>query len=97
MTIEDETEVANLVIWSSVFEKHRRLILSSGMIGCRGRVQREGEVIHLVAEHLIDLSDLLRSVGGRGEAAKVLNDASDQREHEVSNERSIKVRARNFQ
>jgi error-prone DNA polymerase len=66
MTIEDETEVANLVIWSAVFEKHRRLILSSGMIGCRGRVQREGEVIHLVAEHLIDLSDLLRSIGERG-------------------------------
>jgi error-prone DNA polymerase len=63
MTIEDETEVANLVIWSSVFEKYRRIVLSSGMIACRGRVQREGEVIHLVAEHLIDLSDLLRSVG----------------------------------
>jgi error-prone DNA polymerase len=97
MTIEDETEVANLVIWSAVFEKHRRLILSSGMIGCRGKVQREGEVIHLVAEHLIDLSDLLRSVGNRGGAAQVANDASDQLEYEVSNERSIKVRARNFQ
>lgn len=30
------------MIWSTVFEKHRRLILSSGMIGCRGRLQREG-------------------------------------------------------
>ena len=68
MTIEDETEVANLVIWSSVFEKHRRLILSSGMIGCRGRLQREGEVTHLIAEHFVDLSDLLRSVGHRDQA-----------------------------
>jgi len=67
MTIEDETDVANLVIWSAVFEKHRRLILSSGMIGCRGRVQREGGVTHLIAEHFIDLSDLLRSVGNRNE------------------------------
>jgi error-prone DNA polymerase len=65
MTIEVEPDVANLVIWSSVFERQRRLILSSGMIGCRGRVQREGQVIHVVAEHLIDLSDLLRSVGER--------------------------------
>ena len=67
MTIEDETDVANLVIWAAVFEKHRRLILSSGMIGCRGRVQREGGVTHLIAEHFIDLSDLLRSVGNRNE------------------------------
>jgi len=65
MTIEDETDVANLVIWTSLYEKHRRLILSSGMIGCRGQLQREGDVIHLVAEYLIDLSDLLRSVANR--------------------------------
>jgi len=81
MTIEDETDVANLVIWSAVFEKHRRLILSSGMIGCRGRLQREGGVTHLIAEHFIDLSDLLRSVAdrdgelrlrsGRGDESKI--------------------------
>ena len=45
----------------------RRVVLSAGLLACRGRVQREGEVIHLVAEHLIDLSDLLRSVGERNE------------------------------
>ncbi len=67
MTIEDETDVANLVIWPSLFEKQRRLILSSGMIGCRGRLQKEGEVIHIVAEHIVDLSHLLRSVGARDE------------------------------
>ncbi|RDI52281.1 error-prone DNA polymerase [Microvirga subterranea] len=67
MTIEDETDVANIVIWSALFEKQRRLILSSGMIGCRGRLQREGEVIHLIAEHFVDLSDLMRSIGERDE------------------------------
>ena len=76
MTIEDETDVANLVIWPSLFEKQRRLILSSGMIGCRGRVQREGDVIHLVAEHMIDLSDLLRSVGDREEPFPCRTDAA---------------------
>jgi error-prone DNA polymerase len=65
MTIEDETDVANIVIWSSIFEKHRRLILSAGLIGCRGQIQREGGVTHLIAEHLIDLSGLLRSIGSR--------------------------------
>jgi error-prone DNA polymerase len=81
MTIEDETDVANIIVWPSLFEKQRRLILSSGMIGVRGRFQREGGVTHLIAEHLIDLTDLLRSVGdrddpfsmrhGRGDEAKI--------------------------
>ena len=46
-------------IWPSLFERQRRLILSAGMIACRGKVQREGEVIHVVAERLTDLSGLL--------------------------------------
>jgi error-prone DNA polymerase len=81
MTIEDETEVANLVIWSTVFEKHRRLLLSSGMIGCRGRVQREGQVIHVVAEHMLDLSDLLRSVGDREEPFPLQHGRGDEARH----------------
>jgi error-prone DNA polymerase len=68
ITLEDETEIANLIIWPSVFERQRRLILSASMIGCRGKVQREGEVIHVIAEHLTDLSQLLRGVGEREEA-----------------------------
>jgi len=66
MTIEDETDVANIVIWADLFEKQRRLILTNSMLGCHGRVQREGQVIHIVAEHFIDYSGLLRSVGQRG-------------------------------
>ena len=65
MTIEDETDVANVIVWPSLYEKQRRLILSSGMMAVRGRYQKERGVTHLIAEHLIDLSDLLRSVGDR--------------------------------
>jgi error-prone DNA polymerase len=50
ITIEDETGVANLVVWTKVFEAHRRVILGSGMIGVRGRIQREGGVVHLVSQ-----------------------------------------------
>ncbi|NBJ13814.1 error-prone DNA polymerase [Microvirga arsenatis] len=80
MTIEDETDVANIIVWPSLFEKYRRLILSSNMIGVRGRYQREGGVTHLIAENFVDLSDLLRSVSvrddfamphGRGDEAKI--------------------------
>jgi error-prone DNA polymerase len=65
ITIEDETDVANLVIWPSLFEQQRRLILSTGMLGVRGRVQREGQVIHVVADELADLTDMLRGLGDR--------------------------------
>ena len=68
ITIEDETGVANLILWKDRFEAQRRLVLSAGMIACHGRVQREGEVIHVITERLEDLSDLLRSVGDRDEA-----------------------------
>ncbi len=63
ITLEDETEIGNLVVWPAIFEKYRRTILSSTMLGCRGKVQREGDVIHLVAEHLINLSTDLHRIG----------------------------------
>jgi len=66
ITIEDETGHANLIIWPPVFEANRRLILSATMIGVRGKLQREGEVTHIIARELLDFSDLLRSVGARG-------------------------------
>jgi error-prone DNA polymerase len=65
VTIEDETGVANLILWPSVFERQRRLVLSAGMLACRGRVQCEGEVVHVIAHQLEDLSSLLHSVEGR--------------------------------
>ena len=65
ITIEDETGIANLVIWPKVFEKRRRIILSARMMAVNGRIQREGEVVHLVAQHLTDLSPALASVGDR--------------------------------
>jgi error-prone DNA polymerase len=81
ITIEDETGIANIIVWPSVFEKQRRLILSAGMIACRGRMQREGEVIHVVTERLIDLSELLRSVGQREQAFRLKTGRGDEAKH----------------
>ncbi|HJU19359.1 MAG TPA: error-prone DNA polymerase [Stellaceae bacterium] len=67
LTIEDETGVANVIIWPDLFERQRHVILSAGMIAATGRVQREGEVVHVIAQNLTDLSELLRSVGARDE------------------------------
>src|SRR5262249_23710990 len=67
ITIEDETGIANLVVWTAVFEKHRRAVLSASMMAVYGRIQREGEVVHLVAHRIRDLSGALASIGSREE------------------------------
>ncbi|MGD9536907.1 MAG: error-prone DNA polymerase [Alphaproteobacteria bacterium] len=56
VTLEDETGIANAIIWNHVFERFRRVVLSARLLACRGRLQREGLVIHVVAERLVDLS-----------------------------------------
>lgn len=71
ITLEDETDVANLVVWPNLFEKHRRIVLGASMMGVRGQVQREGDVIHVIAQRLDDLSPLLASVGRRDDVASV--------------------------
>ena len=81
ITIEDETGVANLILWKDRFEAQRRLVLSAGMIACHGRVQREGEVIHVVTDHLEDLSDLLRGVGERDEPFPIAHGRGDGATH----------------
>ncbi len=62
VTIEDETGIANVIIWQRLFEAQRRIVLGAAMIGVKGRVQREGEVIHVIADRLEDMTPLLHSV-----------------------------------
>ena len=55
-TLEDETGVANLVVWQKIFEAYRRPFLASRLMMVSGRLQREGLVVHVVAEKIDDLS-----------------------------------------
>ncbi len=82
ITVEDETGIANLVVWASLFEQQRRLILNASMLACHGRVQREGDVIHVIADRLEDLSDLLRSVASRNENLPVRPARGDEVRHD---------------
>ena len=61
MTIEDETGIANIVVWPRIFQRFRRAVLGSHLLGVAGKVQRDasGLVIHVVADQLVDLSNLL--------------------------------------
>jgi error-prone DNA polymerase len=71
VTIEDETGHANLIVWPSVFEINRRLLLSATMLACRGKLQKESGVIHVIADQITDLSGLLRGVGDETRAMRV--------------------------
>jgi error-prone DNA polymerase len=65
VTIEDETGIANLILWPNVLERFRRTALGATLLYCRGRLQREESVIHIVAEELRDLTPRLNTLRGR--------------------------------
>ncbi|HSU48991.1 MAG TPA: hypothetical protein VLJ41_00290, partial [Segetibacter sp.] len=60
--IEDETGFANLVIFQTLFDKYRKEILQSRLIMVEGKLQIEGEVIHVIVKQCYDFSKLLRKL-----------------------------------
>jgi error-prone DNA polymerase len=62
ITLEDETGVANLVVWPDVFDKQRKIVMGSRLIAVHGIIQKDAEdgVIHLVARQLEDNTHMLR-------------------------------------
>ena len=70
ITIEDETGVANLVVFRNLFESvYRKEIISSRLLMVQGKVQKEGQVIHVVVSHCEDWSKLLRHLLRDGSAS----------------------------
>jgi error-prone DNA polymerase len=59
MTLEDETGNVNVIIWPDLVEKQRREVLNAPLLGVYGIWQKQGEVRHLVAKRLVDMSALL--------------------------------------
>ncbi|MEQ8252026.1 MAG: hypothetical protein RIB41_12365 [Oceanibaculum nanhaiense] len=62
-TLEDETGIANIIVWPKVFEAHRKALLGSRLLGVEGILQREDTVTHLIAHRLFDLSHHLATLG----------------------------------
>jgi error-prone DNA polymerase len=77
VTIEDECGIANLVVWPKVFDAHRRIVMGSRLLGVSGQVQREGLVIHLVAERLWDWSSELDRIADVDENFRLLMARND--------------------
>lgn len=75
LTLEDETGTANIVVWAKVFERYRRAVIAGRCLKVSGRLQREGDVIHVVAETIEDISALLDDIV----AVEALPSAGEQR------------------
>ncbi len=63
-TLEDETGVANIIVWPKVFQRYRPVIIGARFLLATGRLQSQEGVIHLVADHLEDLTPLLSCLSG---------------------------------
>ncbi len=81
LTVEDETGPANVVVWPSLFERRRRIVLGSSLMAINGRIQREGDVVHLVAQQLFDLTSDLSGLADRDEAFRLPTGRGDEFAH----------------
>ena len=70
VTLEDETVSANVLVWKDVFTANRRAVMGSRFLVVHGRLQKAGEVIHVVAERFTDLTGRLGEMRAEGEAAE---------------------------
>ena len=62
ITIEDETSTANLVVFHDIFQAYRKVILQSRLLMVEGKLQIEGEVVHVIVKHCHNFSPLLREL-----------------------------------
>ncbi len=58
-TLEDETGIANIIIWPKTFGANRKVVLGSRAMAVRGKLQREGLVVHIIAHQFHDLTPRL--------------------------------------
>ena len=92
MTLEDETGVANAIVWSKIFDKYRSVVMGARLVKIRGRLQSQSGVIHTVVEHIEDMTPALgilqreaRRFGVCERADEVLRPGVDQRQRKLAN------------
>jgi error-prone DNA polymerase len=62
MTLEDETGHVNVVVWRREQQRHRLAVMGGRLLMIRGKVEREGAVVHLLAEKIEDLTELVKRI-----------------------------------
>jgi error-prone DNA polymerase len=65
VTLEDETGCTNVIVWRDLSDRQRRELLGSRLMAVYGTVEREGEVVHVLASRLVDLTPMLGSLQTR--------------------------------
>jgi error-prone DNA polymerase len=76
-TLEDETGIANLVIWDRVFQAQRRVLMTASFLLVEGEVQKASGVIHVIVERAFDLSSNLAQLRGEAGGAEPLQKSRD--------------------
>ena len=66
MTLEDETGIANTIVWPRKFEQYRPIVMGARLISVTGVLQNEKGVIHIVADHFEDLTHLFGRLSEHG-------------------------------
>jgi error-prone DNA polymerase len=64
MTLQDETNIANIIVWPAVFERFRAEVLGARLCAVDGKIQNEHGIVHVIAERLYDFSPLLAQLSG---------------------------------
>ena len=59
LTLEDETGIANVVVWAKTYQKFRRAVIAGRLLRVTGPIQRDGKVVHVIARRIEDLSWML--------------------------------------
>ena len=65
VTLEDETGMVNVIVWHDLAERQRKELLRSSLLTVYGTLEREGEVVHLIAARLRDQTPLLGNLATR--------------------------------
>jgi error-prone DNA polymerase len=88
MTLEDETGIANIIVWPKVYERLRALVIGARFVAITGRLQNESGVIHVIAEQMEDLTPLLGLLSNRGAGLSALARAD-----EVKRPQNLRIKA----
>jgi len=90
-TLEDETGIANIIIWPKIFEKYRSTVLGARLLGVRGSLQSEQGVIHVVARELFDMSGHLTALSETPPAPAVFLSPTDEVRRPIEEDRRADV------
>lgn len=92
VTLEDETGVVNLIVWPRTFHAFRKQVLRSSLLYAEGVMQKDGIVVHVLAEKLVDMSDDLYALTEQGGAVPTISARADRLRHNRRSTPSISRR-----